>query len=269
MKFLTLRTYNIKPYKVALLHGGPGAPGYMGPFAQELSKFCGVLEPFQTKKSIKGQVRELKKVIKKYGKPPLTLIGHSWGAFLGYILSAQYPALVKKLILIGSPPFEEKYAKNIMETRMNRMGDLEKHKVNSIIELINSTLNTQNNSLLRQMGDIFHKTDNYLPLTDKSEVIEYQLDIYKNIWKQASLMRQKKEILQIGSKIKCPVVCIHGDYDPHPYEGVYDPLASILSDFKFVLLERCGHNPWIEEGAKDFFYKIIKEELDIIGKIYS
>jgi len=57
------------------------------------------------------------------------------------------------------------------------------------------------------------------------------------------------------------VVAIHGDYDPHPPEGVKRPLAKVLRDFQFILLKNCGHLPWIEREAKGEFYEILKEEL--------
>ena len=47
-----LRTYGNAPFKVALLHGGPGVSGEMAPVAVELSNTRGVLEPLQTKASI-------------------------------------------------------------------------------------------------------------------------------------------------------------------------------------------------------------------------
>ncbi|WP_156151196.1 MULTISPECIES: alpha/beta fold hydrolase [unclassified Methanosarcina] len=52
------------------------------------------------------------------GAIPVTLIGFSWRAMLSFILTVHYPQFVKKRILIGSSPFEEKYAANIMNTRM-------------------------------------------------------------------------------------------------------------------------------------------------------
>jgi len=54
---------------------------------------------------------------------------------------------------------------------------------------------------------------------------------------------------------------IHGDYDSHPYEGVEEPLSKYVEDFKFILLKKCGHKPWIEKHAMDEFYAIIKREL--------
>ncbi len=74
-------------------------------------------------------------------------------------------------------------------------------------------------------------------------------------------MRKSGKLLQVGKQIICPVVAIHGDYDPHPAEGVKEPLSRIFKNFRFVTLRNCGHDPWIEPCAKDRFYEIIREEL--------
>ncbi|HLC23076.1 MAG TPA: hypothetical protein VJL08_01335 [Dehalococcoidia bacterium] len=49
-----LRKYGDKPYGVAIIHGGPGAPGEMAPVALELSAVTGILEPLQTATSLEG-----------------------------------------------------------------------------------------------------------------------------------------------------------------------------------------------------------------------
>jgi hypothetical protein len=53
------RVYGKAPYRVAVIHGGPGAPGEMAPVARELSVMRGVLEPLQIMTTIEGQVEEL------------------------------------------------------------------------------------------------------------------------------------------------------------------------------------------------------------------
>jgi len=55
---------------------------------------------------------------------------------------------------------------------------------------------------------------------------------------------------------------MHGDWDPHPAQGVKEPLQATLKCFQFTMLEDCGHKPWIERRAKDKFYSILKEVLD-------
>ena len=80
-----LRTYGQPPFTVAVLHGGPGAPGSMAPVARKLAANWGVLEPLQTATSLAGQIEELRTVLRDYGHLPITLIGSSWGAMLGFM----------------------------------------------------------------------------------------------------------------------------------------------------------------------------------------
>ena len=89
-----LRIYGEKPFKIAVLHGGPGAPGYMAPVARELSSTWGVLEPLQTAITVEGQVQELRKVLQNYADLPVCVIGSSWGAWLGFIVSAHFPEYI-------------------------------------------------------------------------------------------------------------------------------------------------------------------------------
>ncbi|MCP4219259.1 MAG: alpha/beta hydrolase, partial [bacterium] len=81
----------------------------MAPVAHELSSICGVLEPLQTRDTIAGQLAELETTLLEKGTPPMVLVGFSWGAWLGYMLAARYPHLVKKLVLVSSGSFDEKY----------------------------------------------------------------------------------------------------------------------------------------------------------------
>lgn len=256
-----LRKYGKAPFKMAVIHGGPGAPGEMGPVARELSSLRGVLEPLQTKTTIEAQVRELKHVLGRSGNLPVVLIGWSWGAWLSFIFASQYPALVKKLILIGSGPFEEKYSLDIMKIRLSRLSQEEKEKVFSLTEILNNPAIGDKNTAMARFGDLISKADSYAPLSHQNEILECRYDVYQNVWGQASKLRSSGELLKLGRNIQCPVVAIHGDYDPHPAEGVKGPLSRILKDFRFILLERCGHQPWIERYAKDKFYDILKGEL--------
>jgi pimeloyl-ACP methyl ester carboxylesterase len=257
-----LRKYGNSPFNVAVIHGGPGAPGEMAPVARELSSLTGVLEPLQTALTIEGQIEELRDVLEKNGDLPVTLIGWSWGAWLSFIFAAQYPKFVKKLILIGSGPFEEKYALNIMKIRLSRLSTEEKAEVLSLMEsLIDPAVGDKNASLAR-FGKLISRADSYDPLPYKSEGLECQYDVYQNVGEQAHKLRSSGKLLEFGKKIQCPVVTIHGDYDPHPFEGVKHPLSRILKDFRFILLENCGHQPWIERSAKVGFYTILKSEAE-------
>jgi len=256
-----LRTYGNAPFNVALIHGGPGAAGEMAPVARELASSWGVLEPLQTAKSIQGQIEELKIVLEKNADLPVSLIGFSWGAWLSFIFAANYPIFVKKLILIGSGPFEEKYAARIEETRLNRISQEERTELESLHEILDNPAAEKKSETFARFGALFSKADAYDPITYESEIIDCDVDIFQSVWKQAEELRRSGKLLELGKRIKCPVVAIHGDYDPHPAEGVQKPMSAILKGFRFILLKNCGHKPWIERQAKDRFYKTLKEEL--------
>jgi pimeloyl-ACP methyl ester carboxylesterase len=257
-----LRKYGNAPFTVAVIHGGPGAPGEMAPVAQELSSGWGVLEPLQTTPSLEGQVHELHTLLNNNGDLPVTVIGWSWGAWLGFILAARYPSMVKKLIIIGSGPYEAKYAGNIMKTRLRRLSAIERAEVIYLLQILNDPAVVDKDTTMARLGTLLARADAYDPLLDERELLECQYDIYHRVWAQADALRNSGELLALGTKIQCPVVAIHGDYDPHPSAGVKDPLSRVLKKFRFVLLEDCGHCPWIERSARDRFYTSLKNEVE-------
>ncbi len=255
------RKYGSKPYNIAIIHGGPGAPGEMAPLAQELSGDFGIIEPLQTSNTIEGQLQELHNILENHGNSPYKLIGHSWGAWLVYIYAALYPAMVKQIILIASGPFKEKYSQNIMLTRFNRLTDKEKSELLAIQKELENPSTRNKSKLFKQLGELMSKADTFDHLTSEGFVIEYQPDIFQSIWNEASKLRKSGKLLGFGKRIKCPVVAIHGDYDPHPAEGVKIPLSETLDKFKFILLKKCGHYPWNEKNAYSEFYKILRKEI--------
>ena len=255
-----LRKYGNKPFNVAVIHGGPGAPGELAPVAREISSVRGILEPLQTAITLEGQVQELKAVLENYGDLPVTLIGFSWGAMLSFILTARYPPPVKKLILVGSGVYEERYAGNIMKIRLGRLTEKEREEALYLMETLSDPITSDKNTPMVRLGELISGADSYDPLPHESEILECQYDIYQRVWEQAMEMRRSGKLLELGKEIQCPVVAIHGDYDPHLADGVIDPLSRTLKDFRFILLEKCGHYPWIERSARDKFYSILKKE---------
>jgi len=254
------RIYGVKPYKAAVIHGGPGGPGEMASVAKELSKNFGVLEPLQTKNSIGGQVRELKETLDQHVDSPIILIGHSWGAWLAFLFTARYSKYVQKLILVSSPPFEKKFKEKMEKERSSHLSAREQKRMEKLLDDLQKPDKQADRKFL-ELAKLAGKADAFDPLPHKSDLIEAQFDIYKKVWPEANEMRTSGALLKLGKKIICPVVAIHGDHDSHPYRGVKEPLTKTIKKFKFVFLKKCGHRPWIERYAKDRFYRIFKNEI--------
>jgi pimeloyl-ACP methyl ester carboxylesterase len=257
-----VRKYGKPPYSVAVVHGGPGAPGSMAPVARELAKHCGVIEHLESATTVDGQVAELHDAMQELASLPVILIGHSWGAWLSLIFAARYPAMVRKLILVCSGPFEERYAAKITETRLSRMSDEERHQLSLLLEALESPKRNKAD-LFSLYSALLSKADTCdpAPAEDESNTMKFQENVYQNAWVQAQELRRSGGLLQLAKQVRCPVLAIHGDYDPHPAEGVEKPLRDAVGDFRFALLEKCGHEPWKERAAKDRFYQILICEL--------
>lgn len=118
-------------------------------------------------------------------------------------------------------------------------------------------------SLLERLGKLAFFADSYDPLepAPEDEPVQIQGEIFQGVWETAAELRMSGELLKKGKWIRCPVVAIHGDYDPHPAEGVREPLSRVLYDFRFVLLENCGHTPWLERQARSSFFEVLQREL--------
>jgi pimeloyl-ACP methyl ester carboxylesterase len=260
------RKYGSNPFRVAVIHGGPGAAGSVAPIARKLGEMRGVVEPIQTAKTLDGQVEELRLVVQQNAMTPLVLIGHSWGAWLSSIVAANYPALARKLILVGSGPFEEEYVELIAEKRLKRLNQEENEEFLYLVDVLNRAEAPDSNVSLSRLGELVHKADSYDPIDIPNDATDLDLvenpgEIYEGVWPAAARLRRTGELLRLAATIRCSVVAIHGDCDPHPIEGIQEPLAARLKDFRMIILERCGHEPWCERYAMDKFYNILEHEL--------
>lgn len=148
-----------------------------------------------------------------------------------------------------------------MPRRLSRLSPQNKSRAEELLKMVQET-KVKDNNLLAEFGAMMAKADAYnpLPIQAKDEV-KVRLDIYQSVWTEADELRRSGKLLDYGKKITCPVIVIHGDYDPAPFEGIKEPLAEVLANCKFILLEKCGHHPWYEKEAKDKFYEVLRQEL--------
>ena len=256
-----LRKYGNGPFGLALVHGGPGAAGEMAPVARRLGRRWGVLEPLQTSTTLAGQVDELGFLIRQHAALPATLAGYSWGAWLAIMLAARSPSVVRKLILIGCGPLEPRYATGIEETRLERLSPEERREIDSLTSAIENASSPARREAFARFGEVYSKADTFDALPGEDETVEFSPDIYRAVWPEGAEMRRTGELLRLAGLIECPVVAIHGDYDPHPAEGVREPMSRVVKNFRLYILERCGHKPWIERHAADQFYRVLEREI--------
>jgi len=106
------RIYGNPPFKVVLIHGGPGACGEMRSVAENISPKIGVLEPLQTSLTIQGEINRLKTIFLDSFSPPLILIGFSLtllsfnkSACLFIVFSSTILSMFLQILYFRSPCF--------------------------------------------------------------------------------------------------------------------------------------------------------------------
>jgi pimeloyl-ACP methyl ester carboxylesterase len=248
------------PFSLALLHGGPGAAGEVSELARDLCEDRGVLEPLQSAMTVEGQVAELAALITSVTADPVDVVGFSWGAMLGLITAARHPELGRKLVLVSSGALDDSYVPLIAARRLERMSERDKLALGSLVHAIKDAPPNEANVLFARLGELIGRLDAVDAMPDSS-VVDYRYDIFASVWKDAEAVRREGGFVECAHSLRCPVVAVHGEYDPHPSQGVFEPLASSVSDFTAVLLENCGHKPWTERGAREAFLEVMESEL--------
>ena len=112
------------PYRIAVVHGGPGACGSLARMAEELSRRMnrGVLEPIQAAGTLEELTDELYGQLQTFSPAEqVSLVGHSWGGWLSVLCAAKYPRKVASLVLVGCAPFEDRYVPKILENRLGKL----------------------------------------------------------------------------------------------------------------------------------------------------
>lgn len=249
-----VRLYGEEPYKVVLVHGGPGAIGSLKGFAEELSELSktGVVEAIQSKYSIDELIEELYCQIKDNGSDKVSLIGHSWGAWLVALFAEKYPEMIDNVVLVGSGPLEDKYVSEIGARRFKNLSEED----SAVFKRLNKNEATDED--MKRIPQILEKSDNYcLENREKHRADKTDSEMHNKVWSEAAKLRSSGELMKCFKNIKRRLYLIQGGYDPHPVNGVMIPLQENGVQCETHILEKCGHSPFMEKYAKEEFYNIM------------
>lgn len=229
----TVRTYGEAPFRALVLHGGPGAPGCAAGLCRGLhARGISVLEHLQAGHSAAELMAEILCILDRFGMESITVIGHSYGAWLALLFAQAHPNRVKNTVLIGCGPLDEKFLPLLLKTRRIR----------------------------HEQG--LSDTDNFCPLPNSScDMLYFDKQQHISLMDEISALRKSGELLHIALSVPGRVTAIHGMYDPHPIQAL-ESLQNDLSGFTLRTLEQCGHDPWKEHYAREEFFEVMVQELD-------
>ncbi len=258
---LFVREYGANGPPVIVLHGGPGGPGSAAALANGLSDGFHAYEPFQRNSgkvplTVAQHVEDLRELVDSLGLPtPPAIAGHSWGAMLGLAFAAEYPASVSALALVGCGTFTERSRTQHQKTIDERLTDLQRDRLRSLTSLPASQ------SRLTEMRDLIDGVSTWDATFPDPNDEPIDFVAYATTWRD--MLRLQEEGVYPGSfaSIGCPVVMLHGAYDPHPGSSIRTSLEQYLPQLEYHEISECGHYPGREREARERFFRTLSQWL--------
>lgn len=253
------REYGMSGPHVVLVHGGPGAPGYMAPVARELADLFRVLEPFQRGSgneplTVARHVTDLFELVSsRCRERPPAIVGHSWGAMLALAFAAAHPDSIACLVLIGCGTFDPAARQHLEATREERMDE----DVVSRMKRLAKEFADADKRLLA-LGRLIQKVDSYdlLPAEDETERCDSRA--HEETWQDMLRLQAEGVYPSAFADIRSPVIMMHGVVDPHPGRMIHASLAPYLPQLEYREWEQCGHYPWLERAVRDEFHATLR-----------
>jgi pimeloyl-ACP methyl ester carboxylesterase len=259
---IQIREYGTSGPRVLVLHGGPGAPGYMAPVARGLADSFRVLEPWQRGSgseplTVARHVADLHELVEsRCGSARPALVGHSWGAMLALAYAAAHPGSAGSLVLIGCGTFDPAARARLQAIREERMDDGLRQRLERLPEEFPDP-----NERLRLMGDLILPLYSYELATTDQEVEACDARAHHETWEDMVRLQEEGVYPSAFSEIDAPVLMLHGAFDPHPGRMIRASLEPHLPQLEYREWERCGHYPWLEKAVRDEFFAVLREWL--------
>jgi len=90
-------------------------------------------------------------------------------------------------------------------------------------------------------------------------VLEAQFELHKNVWSDFVALRTDRGSFQADFPELRPTVVIHGEFDPHPIDGILPFLRSCICDVHPYILPDCGHYRGLNAMRDDSFSRFWRE----------
>jgi pimeloyl-ACP methyl ester carboxylesterase len=251
---------------VILLHGGPGAPGYLAPVAEALADTFRVLEPWQRGSggptlTVARHVDDLDAVVDRYGtKDAPVLVGHSWGAMLALAYAAVHPRRAASLVLVGCGTFDKAARREFNRACDARLTETERERLARLPKDIPDP-----DERLAARARLLARAYSYELDTDDLEVECCDEQAHEETWSDMVRLQNEEVYPAAFRVIDAPVLMLHGAADPHPGPLIRAGLAPYLPQLVYRELARSGHYPWLERGARTQFFAILRDWLSRPG----
>lgn len=268
MEQIAVREYGSSGRTVFVLHGGPGASGYMAPVARVLSENFRVLEPLQRGSgpislSVAQHIADLHDLVQErcHGEKP-AILGHSWGAMLALAYAAAHPHSAGSLVLVGCGSFDPKSHESLNKVVAER-GNEEFRRKAAQLEKAFPDVDQRFCELVRLLNPLY----SWDLIRQEPDFVHCDALAYDQTWNDMLRLQSTHIYPNAFTAIKSLVLMLHGDYDPHPGSAIRADLQPFLPQLEYRELKKCGHYPWREQAAREQFFSITASWLHNAWKI--
>jgi proline iminopeptidase len=196
-------------------------------------------------------VEDLAKIIEEFKLNPLSIVGYSWGAMLAllYLVEQQKRAEYRKpdrMALINPAPLTREYREEFEAEFNRRQQSPEIQKMRD--ELAASGLREKDPSAYRQrafelgVAGYFSNPEKARDLTPFRVVGRVQQSVWESLG--------DFDLIRDLEGIRIPSIVIHGRDDPIPTASSVQAAQAL--ETKLVLLDDCGHVPYVERPTELF-----------------
>lgn len=190
------------------------------------------------------------------GVAQLHIIGHSWGAMLTLAYAATYPEHVAAMALIAPGPFTPEFARVVKTNISARFNRNQRYVFDMLrsqrkMAAINRDNPLQKKLHIRLMHEFYAPTWVYTPEKAIQYARDFEMQYNINPYLTEYLMPSwyALDILSIIDGLATPTLVMYGYQDPQVITQAY-MLAQRLVNARVVLLDECGHLPWLDQPER-------------------
>jgi proline iminopeptidase len=255
-----------------IIHGGPGmAHDYFLPYMLPLAKTNKLI--FYDQRSTgrsdipkdsfgashKKMVDDIEGLRKAFGIKKLNIMAHSWASKLAVNYALKYPANLKSIVFVSPAPLNHEY-----DAAMQKYTTDKKYEP-QFKEAKDKVMNMQVGGIEVRMRlaflSLMYVPENIekLKLVFPPNYGDLQRSLFAGLG--SDFRKYDMDYYPMLTKIKCPVLLIHGNADATPLEAE-QRLVSGVANGKMVQMEHSGHFPFIEE--EDIFAENVSSFVNAI-----
>ena len=253
---------------LVVVHGGPGlAHDYLFASFSRLAKMrrlvfydqmgSGRSQGFRPddKVGMDELVEELEGVRKDFGLERFDLAGQSWGAVIAIHYAIRYPQNVKRLLLLEPAPGSSDYLPAFQKTIMDRLGSEDKE---ALAGYAKDPGLASDPVPFRKWMNLRFKAYYFDPAKQDMGKLDYfDGERVKKFFASSAMFGpylMNFDLYEAMKGIACPVLVVHGEYDPIPTAAV-ERMALSLTNAELKIVRESGHFVHVEK-AEEYFIAI-------------